>query len=88
MTLTSDYDLLLRPEGLAKEGTTLTSDSDPLLQLEGLAKEGTTLSSDSDRLLRPRVHRTSAYSSSLTGVVGVDWETTERGCPLGKDLKK
>ena len=41
----------LRPEGLAKEGTTLIFDFDPLLQPEGLAKEGTTLAFDSNTLL-------------------------------------
>ena len=62
----------LRPEGLAKEGTTLASDSDPLFRPEGLAKEGMTLASDSDPLFRPEIHRTSAYSSSPTGVAGAD----------------
>ena len=72
--LASDFDPLLRSEGLAKEGMTLTSDSNPLLRPEGLAKEGTTLASDSDPLLQPGIHRTSAYGSSLTGAVGADWE--------------
>ena len=45
------------------------------------------LTSDSDPLLRPGVHQTSAYSSSPTDVVGANWETTERGRPLGKDPK-
>ena len=45
------------------------------------------LASDSDPPLRPGVHRTSAYSSSPTSAVGADWETTERGRPLGKDPK-
>ena len=44
------------------------------LRPEGLAKEGTTLASDSDPLFRPEIHQTSAYSSSLTGAVGADWE--------------
>ena len=87
MTLASDSDPLLQPEVLAKEGATLAFDSDPPLRPEGLAKEGTTLASDSDPPLRPGVHRTSAYSSSPTGAVGADWETTERGRPLGKDPK-
>ena len=30
--LAFDSDMLLRPEGLAKEGTTVASDSDPLLR--------------------------------------------------------
>ena len=64
----------LRPEGLAKEGTTLASDSNPLIRPKGLAKEGTTLASDSDPLLRPGIHRTSAYDSSPTGVVEANWE--------------
>ena len=50
------------------------SDSDPRLRPEGLAKEGTTLASDSDPRLRPGIHRTSAYGSSPTGVVGANWE--------------
>ena len=64
----------LRPDGLAKEGTTSASDSDPRLRPEGLAKEGTTLASDSDPRLRPGIHRTSAYGSSPTGAVGANWE--------------
>ena len=47
----------------------------------------TTLASDSDPRLRPGMHRTSTYSSSLTGAVGADWETTKWGRPLGKDPK-
>ena len=46
-----------------------------------------TLASNSDSPFRPKGHRTSAYSSSLTIAVGADWETTERGRPLGKDPK-
>ena len=72
--LASDSDPLLRPKGLAKEGTMLASESDPLLQPKGLAKEGTTLVSDSDPLLRSRTYRTSAYGSSPTGAVGADWK--------------
>ena len=66
----------------------LASDSDPPLRPEGLAKEGTTLASDSNPPLRPGVHRTSAYSSFSTGAVGANWETTERGHPLGKDSEQ
>ena len=70
----SDSDPPLRPEGLAKEGTTLASDFDPLLRPEGLAKEGMMLTFDSDPILRPGIHRTSAYGSSQTGVVEANWE--------------
>ena len=52
----------------------LASDSDTPLRPEGLAKEGTMLAFDSDPLLRPGIHRTSAYGSSLTGAVGANWE--------------
>ena len=45
------------------------------------------LASDSDSLLRPGVHQTSAYNCYPIGAVGADWETTERGHPLGKDPK-
>ena len=45
------------------------------------------LASNFDLLLRSGVHQTYAYSSSPTSVVGDNRETTERGCPLGKDPK-
>ena len=61
MTLASNSDTLLRPEGLAKEGTTLASDSNPLLRPEGLAKEGRrslpTSTRFSDRKAWPRGQR-------------------------------
>ena len=59
--------------------------SDLPLRPEGLAKERATLAFDSDPLLRPGVHRTSTYSSSLTDAVGDDWESTEQGRPLDED---
>ena len=88
--LTSGSSLPLRLEGLAKERTMLASDSGPPLRPEGLTKEEQrsllalarlsdqkawpNTTSDSDPRLRPGMHRTSAYSSSLTGAVRADWD--------------
>ena len=83
--LASDSDLPLRPEGLAKERNGARLRLRPASPTRRPSQGGTALASDSNPPLRPKGHRTSAYSSSPTNAVGDDWETTERGRPLGKD---
>ena len=45
------------------------------------------LASDSDPPLRLGIHRTSAYDSSPTGMVGTDRETTERGSQVNRNTE-